>query len=163
MILDAETRRKTRRTSVEEGQNLRARRKRRHTASRSSSRCVAEFDATRTKNQRGAEVSGESRRERRDKRREGILRDGRGGFMGSARAGSGRRTGSRAHREAERAGGRGRVRRWGGSAGVVRGCFRRDSGSPSSTGSFGLAGKWFGLVRLGPPKWVRLVTRGGGV
>src|ERR1019366_4990589 len=111
-------------------------------------------------------------RRRRGQRREGILRDGRGGFIGSSWAGSGRRTGSRAHREAERAGGRGRVRRWGGSAGVVRGCFRRDSvsagspGSPGSTGSpssFGPGGKWFRLVRVGPPKWVRLVTRGGGV
>src|ERR1019366_8912645 len=105
-------------------------------------------------------------RRRRGQRREGILRDGRGGLMGSSWAGSGRRTGSRAHREADRAGGRGRVRRWGGSAGVVRGCCRLGSGSAASTGSaasFGLGGKWFGLVRLGPPKWVRLATRGGGV
>src|ERR1035437_3380275 len=76
---------------------------------------------------------------------------------------SGQATGSRAHREAERAGERGRVRRWGRSAGVVRGCFRRATGSARSTGSFGLGYKWLRLVRVGPPKWLRLVTRGGGV
>src|ERR1035437_2528319 len=103
-------------------------------------------------------------RRRRGQLREGILRDGDAGeFMGWERVCPGRRTGSRAHREAERAGGRGRVRRWGGSEGVVRGCCRRDSGSAASTGSFGLGDKWFRWLRVGPPKWVRLVTRGGGV
>src|ERR1035437_4054174 len=93
-------------------------------------------------------------RRRRGQRREGILRDGRGGFMGSSWAGSGRRTGSRAHREADRAGGRGRVRRWGGSAGVVRGCCRLGSGSAASRGSgasFGLGGKGVGLVWVWAP------------
>src|ERR1035437_389895 len=69
---------------------------------------------------------------------------------------SGQATGSRALRVAERAGGRGRVRRWGGSAGVVRGCFRRGLGSSPEC----QAVRW---LRVGPPKWVRSVTRGGGV
>src|ERR1019366_10040604 len=83
--------------------------------------------------------------------------------MGCPGMGQGQATGSRAKREAERAGERGRVRRWGRSAGVVRGCFRRATGSARSTGSFGLGYKWLRLVRVGPPKWLRLVTRGGGV
>src|ERR1019366_10240915 len=80
-----------------------------------------------------------------------------GGFIWWAGPGRGQATGSRAGRVAERAGGRGRVRRWGGSEGAVRGCSRR------ATASSGEWGKWFGLVRVGPPKWVRSVTRGGGV
>src|ERR1035437_3562025 len=44
---------------------------------------------------------------------------------------SGQATGSRALRVAECAGGRGRVRRWGGSAGAVRGVFRGATGSPA--------------------------------
>src|ERR1019366_3402408 len=76
--------------------------------------------------------------------------------MGCPGMGQGQATGSRAHREAERAGGRGRVRRWGRSAGVVRGCFRRGLGSSPEC----QAVRW---LRVGPPKWVRSVTRGGGV
>src|ERR1035437_4574703 len=76
---------------------------------------------------------------------------------------SGQATGSRALRVVECAGGRGRVRRWGRSAGVVRGCFRRATGSARSPGSFGPGCKWFRWLRVGPPKWVRSVTRGGGV
>src|ERR1035437_5429471 len=83
--------------------------------------------------------------------------------MGCPGMGQGQATGLRAHPVARCAGGRGRVRRWGGSAGVARGCSRRGSGSAGSPGSFGLGGKWFRLVRVGPPKWLRLVTRGGGV
>src|ERR1035437_477486 len=71
--------------------------------------------------------------------------------------------GSRTHRAGQPAEGRRRVRRWGGIAGVVRGCFRRATGSPASSGSFGLGGKWFRLVRVGPPKWVRSVTCCGGL
>src|ERR1035437_1680029 len=95
------------------------------------------------------------------------------GFIGSSGADPvgppGRATGSRARQEAMPAGGRGRVGRWGGSAGVVRGCFRRVTGStgspssPSSTGSVRPGCKWFGWLRVGLPKWVRSVTRGGGV
>src|ERR1035437_3935546 len=88
-------------------------------------------------------------------------------FIGSSGADPegppGRATGSRARQEAMPAGGRGRVRRWGGSEGLRRGCFRRVTGSPSSTGSVRPGCKWFRLVRVGPPKWLRLVTRGGGV
>src|ERR1035437_2766196 len=69
---------------------------------------------------------------------------------------SGQATGSRALRVAECAGGRGRVRRWGRSAGVVRGWFRRGLGSSPEC----QAVRW---LRVGPPKWVRSVTRGGGV
>src|ERR1035437_276242 len=76
--------------------------------------------------------------------------------MGCPGMGQGQATGSRVHREAERAGERGRVRRWGGSAGVVRGCFRRATGSSPEC----QAVRW---LRVGPPKWVRSVTRGGGV
>src|ERR1035437_7035215 len=76
--------------------------------------------------------------------------------MGCPGMGQGQATGSRAHREAERAGERGRVRRWGRSAGVVRGCFRRGVGSSPEW----QAVRW---LRVGPPKWGRSVTRGGGV
>src|ERR1035437_3370954 len=70
--------------------------------------------------------------------------------MGCPGMGQGQATGLRAHPVAR-------------CAGVARGCSRRGSGSAGSPGSFGLGGKWFRLVRVGPPKWLRLVTRGGGV
>src|ERR1035437_5301059 len=56
--------------------------------------------------------------------------------MGCPGMGQGQATGLRAHPVARCAGGRGRVRRWGGSAGVARGCSRRGSGSAGSPGSF---------------------------
>src|ERR1019366_2137389 len=66
---------------------------------------------------------------RRGKRRERILRMG-GGFI--LRPGAGR---NRAPPGAVLALGRGRVRRWGGSAGVGRGGFRREMGPTGSTGA----------------------------
>src|ERR1019366_7178772 len=95
-----------------------------------------------------------------------------GGFIWRPGLGRGQAAGSqarRARREAEGTGGRRGVRRWGRNAWVVRGCCGRATASAASVasaaspGSFGEGCKWFRLVRVGPPKWLRLVTGGGGV
>src|ERR1035437_3127760 len=77
--------------------------------------------------------STQRRRERRGKRRERIVRVG-GGFILCLGAGR-----VRAPPGAVLAKARGGVLRWGGSAGVGRGCCRLDSGSAVSPGSPGSA------------------------